>query len=93
MKIRGFFCVCGFFFIYIFLHDSFKCLFVKNPKKMIKDTNVLRAVLVTIDLSSEMNSKKKKFIIIKFVTIECILKYQSIKVFKNFLFLFLFICL
>lgn len=68
-------------------------MFVKNPKKMIKDTNVLRAVLVTIDLSSEMNSKKKinKFIIIKFVTIECILKYQSIKVFKNFL--FLFICL
>lgn len=84
-------------FFYIFLHVSFKCLFVKNPKKMIKDTNVLRAVLVTIDLSSEMNSKKKiiinKFIIIKFVTIECILKYQSIKVFKNFLFLFLFICL
>lgn len=84
-------------FFYIFLHGSFKCLFVKNPKKMIKDTNVLRAVLVTIDLSSEMNSKKKiiinKFIIIKFVTIECILKYQSIKVFKNFLFLFLFICL
>lgn len=31
--------------------------------------------------------------LIKFVTIECILKYQSIKVFKNFLFLFLFLCL
>lgn len=62
---------------------------------MIKDTNVLRAVLVTIDLSSEMNSKKKfnKFIIIKFVTIECILKYQSIKVLKIFLFFFfLFVC-
>lgn len=88
-------CVVFLLFFLIFLHVSFKCLFVKNPKKMIKDTNVLRAVLVTIDLSSEMNSKKKinKFIIIKFVTIECILKYQSIKVLKIFLFLFLFICL
>lgn len=32
----------------------------KFEKKMIKDTNVLRAVLVAIDLSSEMNSNKQK---------------------------------
>lgn len=87
--------MCGFFF-FLNISTCFLQMFVcQESEKMIKDTNVLRAVLVTIDLSSEMNSKKKinKFIIIKFVTIECILKYQSIKVLNIFLFLFLFICL
>lgn len=42
--------------------------------------------MVTIELTSEMSSKKKIMIIIKFVTNECFvfLEYQSIKVFKIF---------
>lgn len=84
-------------YFYIIISACFLQILVRQKsEKMIKDTYVLRAVLVTIDLSSEMSSRNKIIIIIiKFVANEWLFwEYQSIKVFKNFIiFLFLFICL
>lgn len=73
----------GVFFWCVFIYF---CMFPSNVCSSRIRNKWSRTLMVTIELTSEMSSKKKIMIIIKFVTNECcvFLEYQSIKVFKIF---------